>query len=169
MMNGKFLKIDLSWLTRVILLVMSFSLLATDGNGQAPSYSKADVGIVVQSAEIRRFSKAIRLTGGLGNLEYQEALVLKVRVNGEEFDSLPPSVEPQLFIGDQGYRIFHIDRREDNKELILTFHVRDWTRLKDEAPMILTLDYRASSNITDQKEPRFNKSMIVDKRSDNGK
>jgi len=123
----------------------------------------------VVSVEATRFDPPIRLGPAKRAIEYREALVLKIQVDREQFDSLPPSIEPFLYIGADEYHIFHIDRQDERKELILTFHLRQWEKLQDGAPMVLTIDHGAPVREprrfeTAAETVRFSKQAIVDKR-----
>jgi len=127
-----------------------------------------EVDTELLSAEIIRFDKPIRIGVGKRVIEYQEALVLKAQVDREEFDSLPPNIEPFLYIGTEESRIFYIDRDDERREIILTFHIIKWENLKDGAPVVLTIDHdapiRDPEKFIRMETPRFRKSMIVDKR-----
>jgi hypothetical protein len=130
--------------------------------------TRKEVNLKIVSAEINRFDKPIRIGPGERAFEYQEALVLKVQVNQQEFDELPPSMEPFLYIGKNEYRIFHIDRSKSDEGLILTFHIRNWEKVEDGEPLVLTIDHgdpvRNAEKYKQRKLPRFNKKIIVDKR-----
>lgn len=131
--------------------------------------NKLEVNVEIVSAEVHRFDKPIRIGPGKRAFEYQEALVLKVQVDQQEFDDLPPSMEPFLYIGNNEYHIFHIDRSESEKGLILTFHIRNWEKVKDEELLVLTIDHsdpiRNAEKYRQRKLPRFNKKIIIDKRN----
>lgn len=66
------------------------------------------------------------------------------------------------------YHIFAIDRQDNRRTLILTFHIRDWTELSDRGLMILTIDHGAPARnpeIFERRQgPRFDKASIVDRR-----
>jgi hypothetical protein len=124
-----------------------------------------EVSFKIVSAEATRFDKPVRIGAGKRAIEYQEALVLKLQVNREEFDSLPPDIEPFLYIGTNEYHVFNIDRKDESAELILTFHVRDWQRVQDGALMVLTTDHggpiRNPEKYRRQEGVRFSKSLIT--------
>jgi hypothetical protein len=153
-----------------VLMFLTITLCA----GQSCAHTASEqpispqVGVKLLSAEVTRFDKPIRIGVGKRAIEYQEALVLKVLVDREKFDSLPPSMEPFLYIGRYEYRTFHIDRNDRRKELILTFHVRNREELEDGAPVVLTIDHggpiRDPERFIRRDTPRFAKGMIVDKR-----
>ena len=141
---------------------------------QAPRPAAAQVpASVVQvhvvSAELQRFDKPIRLGVGKRTVHYQEALVLKLTVDRMGFDSLPPDIEPFLYIGGQEFRIFDVERHDDRRDLILTFHIRDWEKLPDASPLVLTIEHggpqRNPERYISPETPRFKRSMIVDTRS----
>lgn len=127
-----------------------------------------EVAIELLSAEVIRFAQPIRIGVGERSIEYQEALVLKGQVDRAQLDSLPPSIEPFLYIGRNEYRIFQIDRDDDRRELMLTFHIRDWENLPDGASVVLTIDHgapvRDPERFTRPGVARFSKQLIVDNR-----
>jgi hypothetical protein len=153
-------------------IVMMFLLIAVSGGDGAaqPATTKfsPDVDVTFLSAEIIRFPAPIRLGAGPTAIAYQEALVVKLRVDRQAFDALPPSMEPYLYIGRREFRIFHIDRADNRNDLTLTFHVQDWAQLDDGAPLVLTIDHgvpvRDPGRYARVEGPRFRRSLIVDKR-----
>lgn len=118
------------------------------------------------SAEIMRFKPAIRAGEGARGAGYDQALVLTLRVNRDQYDALPPNIEPFLYVGSYEMRTFRIDRPEGSRELTLVFHARDWNRLQDGAPMVLTTDHGAPVREPRRfaAAPRFARSTIVDRR-----
>jgi hypothetical protein len=152
----------------VVCLVIA--VCGGDGAAQpaAPKPVSPDVDVTFVSAEIVRFPVPIRLGGGTGTLDYQEALVLKLRVDRQAFDALPPSMDPYLYVGGREFRIFHIDRDESRNDLTLTFHVRNWEQLAEGAPFVLTIDHgapvRDPGRFARVGGPRFSRQLIVDKR-----
>ena len=153
-------------------IIVMFLLIAIHGGDSAaqPAMTKVapDVAVTFVSAEVTRFPAPIRLGAGTTTLAYQEALVLKLRVDRQAFDALPPSMEPYLYIGRREFRSFHIDRADNRNDLILTFHIQDWTQLDDGAPFVLTIDHgapvRDPARFARVVGPRFSRSLIVDKR-----
>jgi len=151
------------------VLMLAVVLCAVQSGAQVSSQKPVspEVDIKPLSAELTRFERPIRIGPPKRAIEYQRALVFKVQVDRQQFDSLPPDIEPFLYIGGEESRIFHVDRRDDRKELILTFHIRNWEKLEDGAPIVLTIDHGAP--IRDPEKfrrrggPRFSKSMIVEK------
>ena len=154
-------------LCRNALAGLIFAFLAEVVAGQDVS-RVTEVSVKVLSAEIRRFETPVRVGPPARAFEYREALVLKLAVNRDAFDSLPPDIEPYLYIGRNEYRIFHIDRSAQGKDLVLTFHVQKWEALEDGAPVVLTIDHggpiRDPARFLRQQAPRFYKKMVVDKR-----
>jgi hypothetical protein len=151
------------------VLLLAVVLCAGQSGGQVSPQKlvSPEVALKPLSAEVTRFEHPIRIGPPNRAIEYQRALVFKVQVDRQQFDSLPPDIEPFLYIGPEEYRIFNIDRRDDRKELILTFHIRNWEKLVDGAPIVLTTDHGAP--IRNQEKyrrlggPRFSKSTIVEK------
>lgn len=153
----------------IIMILLFIAFYGSDGATQpATTKLSPDVDVTFVSAEIIRFPAPIRLGVGPTAIDYQEALVVKVRVDRQAFDALPPSMDPYLYIGRREFRIFHIDRAENRNDLTLTFHIQNWTQLDDGAPFVLTIDHgaplRDPGRYARAVGPRFNRSSIVDKR-----
>jgi hypothetical protein len=154
---------------RLIVVSLFIAIYGSDGGAQ-PSTTKVspDLDVAFLSAEVIRLSRPIRLGAGPTAIEYQEALVLKLRVDRQAFDAQPPSMEPYLYIGRRDFRIFHIDRADNRNDLTLTFHIPNWTQLDDGVPFVLTIDHgapvRDPGRYARGTGPRFNRSLIVDKR-----
>jgi hypothetical protein len=121
-----------------------------------------------ESVALERFSKPYELPSPKGLVKYQEALVVKLKVDQAEFDSLPPSLDPVLQIGDKQYPIFHIDRKDKRKFLILVFHIRDWATLKDGEEMVLAAPVGDTTMVIGTQSVKtkqtFRKDRIVDNR-----
>ncbi len=154
-------------LCRNALAGLIFALLAGVAAGQnIPRATEVPVKLV--SAEIRKFESPVRVGPAARAFEYREALVLKVAVDRAAFDSLPPDIEPYLYVGRNEYRIFHIDRTAQGKDLVLIFHVQKWETLEDGAPVVLTIDHgapiRDPERFLRQQAARFYKKLVVDKR-----
>ena len=145
-------------------VLLATLLLTVVTNAQQRS-SPREVNFKVVSATVTRFDKPVRIGVGKRMIEYQDALVLKLEVNREEFDSLPPDIEPYLYIGTGEYRVYHIDRKDDRSNLILTFHVRDWQRLQEGALMVLTTEHggpvRNPEKFRREGGVRFSKALIT--------
>ena len=153
----------------IVILLLCIAIYRSDGVAQ-PATTKVspDVDVTFVSAEIIRFPAPIRLGTGPAAMAYEEALVLKLRVDRQVFDALPPSMDPYLYIGRREFRIFHIDRVDNRNDLTLTFHIANWTQLDDGAAYVLTIDHgapvRDPGRYARVAGPRFNRSVIVDKR-----
>lgn len=127
-----------------------------------------EIPFKIVSLEATRFEKPIRLGPAKRASEYGEALVLKIQVDREEFDALPPDIEPFLYVGATELHMFQIDRQDERKELILTFHLREWEKIADGTPMVLTIDHgapiREPRRFATASTVRLSKQAIVDKR-----
>jgi hypothetical protein len=153
----------------IVMMFLFIAIHGSDGVAQpATTKISPDVDVTFVSAEIIRFPAPIRLGAGPAAIAYQEALVLKLRVDRQVFDALPPSMETYLYIGRRELRIFHIDRVDSRNDLTLTFHIQDWTQLDDGAPYVLTIDHGAPVRDPGRYArvigPRFSRSVIVDRR-----
>lgn len=147
------------------LLFLFIGAGASYAGFQQPRPGPREVSFKIISAEETRLDKPVRTGVGKRVIEYQETLVLKLQVNREEFDSLPPSIAPFLYIGASEYRIFHIDRKDESRELILTFHIRDWKRLQEGGLMVLTTEHggprREPEKFRSREGTRYNKRLIT--------
>ncbi|HEX7333364.1 MAG TPA: hypothetical protein VF290_17810 [Pyrinomonadaceae bacterium] len=123
-----------------------------------------EVAFRVLSAQARTFDKPIRIGPPKRAIEYREAVVLTLEVDREAFDALSPSMEAFLYIGRNEYRIFNIDRRDDRNTLLLTFHIRNWPQLRENSPMVLTIEHGAPIRNPERFErrqgPRLNKRIL---------
>lgn len=122
----------------------------------------------IVSAEITRFEKPVNLSVGKRKLEYQEAVVLTLQISKKDYEALPPSIEPFLYIGDKEYRIYSVQQAQQKNRLTLTFHIRDWQEVSDQTPMVITImqsgPIRNPEIFKELKTPVLDKKMIVDKR-----
>ena len=147
--------------------LVACSTLAMAGGQQPPRQRPPrEVPFRLVSAEIMRFKPAIR-AGDIGRgAGYDQALVMTIQVSRDQYDALPPNIEPFLYVGPVEMRTFRIDRQEGSRELTLVFHARNWDRLQDGAPMVLTTDHGAP--VRDPKRfaaaPRFSRAAVVDRR-----
>lgn len=145
----------------ILLVTLLFTVVTNAQQRPGPR----EVSFKIVSAAVTRFDKPVRIGVGKRAIEYQEALVLRLEVNREEFDSLPPNIEPFLYIGTSESRVYNIDRRDDRSELILTFHVRDWQRLQEGALMVLTTEHggpvREPAKFRREGGVRFSKALIT--------
>jgi len=152
--------------TNVFGLIIA--LLCTHANSAGVSQQRPgprEVNFKIVSAEVTRFEKPVRIGVGKRAIEYGEALVLKLQVNRDEFDSLPPNIEPFLYIGRRDYRIFKIDRQDQSRDLVLTFHVRDWQQLEEGGLMLLTTEHggpvRDPEKFRRREGTRYSKNLIT--------
>jgi hypothetical protein len=159
--SSRFLKQSGLTLVIVALIIMC----SADRRFSQQSDVSSQVDIKVLSAVVTKFEKPIRIGPPKRAIEYREALVLQVEVDRDRFDSLPPDMEPFLYIGRNEYHIFAVDRQDSRKTLLLTFHIRNWTQLRDNSPMVLTIDHdaplRNPERFERQQGPRFKKAIIA--------
>ena len=151
-----------------LALVMLIASPAGYGQTRTSKALPTHLAFQVNSAEIIRFPKPIQLGIGKRKIEYKEALILSLDVRQKDYEALPPSIEPFLYIGSREYRIFSVQRAKTKGVLTLTFHIRDWAKIRDKSPMILTILHgepvRNPKIFSKYKSPVFNKSIIKDKR-----
>lgn len=148
----------------LVILTSAYAVVAQKPPERTPP--GREVPFRLASVEIVRFEKPIRIGVGEGAQLYEEALVFKLVVDRETYDSLPPDIEPFLYIGSQELRTYHIERREGSRELILTYHAPEWQRLVEGAPMVLTTAHGALAREPEQFDdaPRFSRQLVVDRR-----
>jgi hypothetical protein len=144
---------SVSFFAVMTVLLLAFNCYTQDTTSKS---IRKEIDVKVLSWEMKRFDKPIRLGVGKRAVEYREALVLKLQVPRDQFDSLPPDIEPFLYIGPEEYRMFKIERRADARELTLVFHIRNREKLREGWPIVLTIDHGAP--IRDSK--RFDKPSI---------
>ena len=77
-------------------------------------------------------------------------------------------MQPFLYIGREEYRIFHEERNDERPDLILTVHVRNWDKLQEGAPLVLTIVHggpaRNPEKFVRTNTPRLSRRLILDKR-----
>ena len=151
-------------LTLTTLVACSASALA---GTQPPPRQRPpkEVAFRLVSAEIHRFKPAVRAPG-TRDAGYDQALVFTLQVSREQYDALPPNIEPFFYVGSQEMRTFRIDRPEGSRELTIVFHARDWDRLQNGAPMVLTIDHGAPLREPRRFDsaPRFARTAVIDRR-----
>lgn len=146
-----------------LLLVLLPTQVVFSQPEEAAANSPSSVPIILQSAEITHFGKPFKFRGPKFDLNYQEALVIKIKADHKQYHALPPSRSPVLYVGSKAYPIFHVDRH-DKKGLILTFHITDWTRLEDNVPIVLTVEHLQAAARADPHALVLNKASILDMR-----
>ncbi len=146
------------------VLVMGASIASAQPPTKGPTL---EVPFQIESMEIHRFDPPIRIGSGERGLTYGEALVITLLVTVEDYDGLPPSVEPFLYVGDVELRTFRILRDEEGRTLRVVFHARDWDRLENRSPMVLTADHVAGPKAFERllRIERFEAEAVVDKRN----
>ena len=158
---------------RAISLASLFLLmLALSPTGHSQTEAKQipliHVPFEIISAEIKRFERPIDLSVGKRKLEYQEAVVLTLQISKKNYEALPPSIAPFLYIGAKEYRIYSVQQAQAKDMLTLTFHIRDWQEVSDKSPMMITINHgepiRNPKIFEKLKSPLLNKKSFVDKR-----
>ena len=153
---------------RITLCLSLAALGITALEAQPPTEGRPsrEVAFELRSAEITRFEPAVRIGSGKRLLTYEEALVFTLEVKRDEYDGLPPSVEPFLYVGNVELRTFKIVREDESRTLLVLFHARDWERLEEGAPMVLTADHGAVAGEPERFDEarRFSRRLVVDTR-----
>ncbi len=158
-----------NWATRVgrdTVLAVGLVAVAAPCQGQVV-LQPGEIPFTLQSADIRRFVPPIRLGLRERAVQYNEALVLTIVASRADMDSLPPSMEPRLYIGQFEYGIFEVRGLGDDS-LQLVVHVRDWQDLAERAPMILTIEHgapiRSPERFVRPGLIRFTRDVVRDRR-----
>src|SRR5688572_18327153 len=156
---------------KAVTLALTFFLLSScagNARGQPAPRPRPprEVPFELISAEIHRFQNPVRIGVGNRAIRYNEALVFKLAVDRSRYDSLPPDIEPFFYVGDVELHTFHIDRKASPRQIMLTFNATDWERLREGAPMVLTIDHGAPARdpARFREAPRFSRRLIVDRR-----
>ncbi len=152
----------------VEIVVAALAVTLAHGPLLGQARPSTEVPLEVLTAEIVRFPKTIRIGVGDRAIAYEEALVLGVEVSRAALDSLPPNMEPFLYIGRREYHIFEMKPGRRPGRVRLTFHILNWTALEDGAPVVLTIDHgapaRTPGRFLRQDVPRFGTKLIRDTR-----
>lgn len=161
------------WGINVVALVCVTMLLLATGQSCAQDPDRrsgpTEVKVEMLSAEIVKFDTTIVIGLGKRAIAYDEALVLKMTASRAQLDSLPPSIAPLLYLGQQEYHIFRVSKGRSNDERILTFHVLNWEALDDSVRVVLTIDHgrpiREARKYRQRRDlPLLMKSSIIDRR-----
>lgn len=148
--------------------LIACSTLTSAGGQPVPSRRPPrEVPFRLVSAEIMRFKPAVRAGQGVRGEGYDQALVFTLRVNRDQYDALPPNIDAFFYVGSYEMRPFRIERPEGSRELTLVFHAREWDRLRDGAPMVLTTDHGVPAREPTRfaAAPRFARAAVVDRRA----
>ena len=148
--------------------LIACAALASAGGQPPPSQRPPrEVPFRLVSAEIMRFKPAIRAGQGARGGGYDQALVFTLGVSRERYDALRPNIAAFFYVGSYEMRPFRIERPEGSRELTLVFHARDWDRLRDGAPMVLTTEHGAPARDPRRFDaaPKFTRAAVVDRRA----
>ena len=121
---------------KAILVSLAVVQLACASASAQPADGKRspEVPFAIVSADVEQFPRALQTRTG----EYREALVVRIAVDRQRLDSLPPSIEAFLYLGSHELRPFDVLRDDRRSDLILTFHDPDWREIQQRVPMVLT-------------------------------
>ncbi len=133
---------------------------------------RPEVPLEIVSAEIVRFPAPIRIGVGERAVQYSEALLLTVEVAQATMDSLPPALQPFLYLARREYSIFKTAPGNAAGRLQLIFHIPDWPALEEDVPVVLTVDRGAPVRDPDRFRgrdlPRLQRATFVDRRAPKG-
>ena len=93
-----------------------------------------EVPFTIVSANVEQFPRVLETR----KRKYREALVVRIAVDRQRLDSLPPSIEAFLYLAGHDLRPFDVVRDDRRNDLILTFHDPDWQEIRQPVPMVLT-------------------------------
>ena len=158
--------------TRTLGALVLGALAALPGAAQPrPARAVVEVPFKFLSAEIVRFPEPLR-TAGPKAPGLSEAFLVKVEVDPKLWSSLPPDVEPFLYVGALELRTFASDAAREGRTLTLTYWSADVEaagRTPDAAAMVLTMDHgapvRDPGRFAERPDvARFRKELLTDKR-----
>lgn len=105
-----------------------------------------EVPFTVVSTRNVRFPQPLRLNGAapMGGKGLEAAFMVRVEVAVAQYDSLPPSIEPFLYIGRRELRTYAVERPPGGKTLFVTYYLpgtADATTFDFGAPMVITIEH----------------------------
>lgn len=118
----------------ITLAVVQLACASASAQQQRERKPSPEVPFTVVSANVEQMPRALQAR----NREYREALVVRIAVDRQRLDSLPPSIEAFLYLGRHELRPFDVVRDDRRNDLILTFHDPDWREIQQPVPMVLT-------------------------------
>ncbi len=126
---------------RHIVGLTGLSVLALAAVSAAqPQTARADVPFHVVSVEVVGFPKPLQTAPGV-DAGLTRAFFVNVEVRTKDYDALPPSIEPFLYIGGRELRTYEIDRSGPSDILRITYFSADTTLPADGLPMSLTIEH----------------------------
>ena len=139
---------------RTLIATVLSLLLGTAAMAADPQNLELTVKIL--NARVQKFERPLQARKG----RYALALVLRLEADRRAWESLPPSIETFLYIGNHELRPFATELEGDR--VILTFHDPDWQELKGGERMALTTRHgdpvRRPENYAGH--PRFDPKII---------
>lgn len=104
-----------------------------------------EVPFTVVSTRNVRFPKPLQPNGPrMGEKGLESAFLVRVEVAAAQYDSLPPSMEPFLYIGHRELRTYAVERPRGGKTLFVTYYLPgtvDATTFDIGAPMVITIEH----------------------------
>ncbi len=106
-----------------------------------------EVPFTVVSTRNVRFPQPLQLNGPrtpMGEKGLEAAFMVQVEVAVAQYDSLPPSIEPFLYIGRRELRTYAVERLPGGKTLFVTYYLpgtADATTFDFGAPMVITIEH----------------------------
>lgn len=107
----------------------------------------SEVPFTVVSTRNMRFPKPLQLKGPrapMGEKGLESAFLVRVEVAAAQYDGLPPSMEPFLYIGRRELRTYAVERPPGGKTLFVTYYLpgtADATTFEIGAPMVITIEH----------------------------
>lgn len=117
---------------KLIALVFSLMLGAA---AMAAEPGNVELTVKVLNTTVQNFEKPLQTR----KAKYEQALVLRLEAPRSQWESLPPSIETFLYIGNHELRPFATELEKDR--VILVFHDPDWKELKGGEVMVLTTQH----------------------------
>lgn len=107
----------------------------------------SEVPFTVVSTRNVRFPKPLQLNGPRtprSEKGLESAFLVRVEVAAAQYDGLPPSMEPFLYIGRRELRTYAVERPRGGKTLFVTYYLPDTadaTTFEIGAPMVITIEH----------------------------
>ena len=117
-----------TWKTIVVSVVIAVAAQTAPAQTKQPD----EVPFRMVSAAVEKFEKPWPSRQG----PYSEALVLRIEAAAADYETLPPSLDALLYIGDHELPPFRFEYVRGR--LFVTFHDPAWQKLKGGEIMVLT-------------------------------
>ncbi len=144
---------------RKLIAIAFFLILTSAAFAAVTSQKLREVPFKLADARVEKFERGINARG----VKYEVALVLRLVVERGDYERLPMSTVPLLYIGTHELHPMVSELGPDS--VLLTFHDPNWQELQGGEPMVLTTEHGDPVNNPDKyaDRPRFDRGMISEK------